>query len=289
MKTTSPRTLAGSHRDCILAIAATIVCIQNLATAQATGSSRQHVLLQSEASDGTTAQSTTYVLRGSLGRQSGAVQSNSASYQLEGGFPATLATTAATRPWLTAVRPQVTSSNQSGTLVLHGTNLDLGGSPTVQIGATPVTVGTRQRDHLAVTIPPLTVPGWQPVTVTTSAGETSITKGLAVLPMIETRPAPGSMVPFDLVFRGTTGDQVMWVMGIAPGPPISLPGIRYGFGLHPSIFIVYSGFRIQSPDGELKLSFPATRYGAGFTFLQGLFISSSAPYAPASFSNVLRI
>jgi len=278
-----------STRTIVACLTILLAGIPSVTSAQATNSSTQHVVLQSERSNGTTSRSSTYVLRGSSGSGPAATQANSANYQLEGGFPATLSTTVPNRPWLTAVRPQVTSINQAGTLTLHGTHLDLGQTPRVRIGATAVTVATRQRDRIAVTIPRLTVPGWQPVTLTTSIGETTLTKGLAVLPLIETRPAPGLMVPVDLVFRGTKGDQVLWVMGIAPGPLIRLPGIRYGFGLLPPVFIIYSGFKIDAANGELKLTFPATQYGAGITFLQGLFIGNSGQYAPAAFSNVLRI
>lgn len=272
-----------------LILAGLLALVPTTAPAQATKSSGKHVLLQSEANDGATSRSSGYVLHGSLGGGPITVPSNSTNYKLEGGFPSTLATSTPVRPWLTAVRPQVSSLNAPGSLTLHGTNLDMGLVVGVKIGATTVRVTSRQRDQMAITIPALTVPGWQAVTLTTSMGETTIPKGLAVLPLIETRPAAGPLVPFDLVFRGSKGDRVIWVLGVTQGPLIRLPGIRYGFGLAPPNFILYAGFTIQASNGELRLGFPATLYPVGQVLLQSMFIGNSAPYGPAAFSNILRI
>ena len=62
-------------------------------------------------------------------------------------------------------------------------------------------------------------PGYQPVEVSNDLGTTVLPRGLAVLPLVETSPAAADGVPFDLVLRGTRGDQVLWAMGIAQGPP----------------------------------------------------------------------
>ena len=125
--------------------------------------------------------------------------------------------------------------------------------------------------------------------VSNSSGTTVIAKGVGVLPLLEARPAPASDVPITLVFKGTRGDAVYWALAVGPSTPLVLPGIHYGFALHPIFFIAFAGFGITDPSGELKLSFPATTYMTGTVYGQAMLATSNPGYGPASFTNVIRL
>lgn len=257
-------------------------------SAQAT-SSNKHVVLQNELSDGRGSQSTRYVMHGSIGVGAMARRATSAVFVLEGGLTDSFTVPATGRPWLTAVRPAAATMRSQATITLHGTELDLGTTPTVRVGGEKAPVVSRSRDALTAILPVQHSPGWKPVEITNNIGTTVLPRGIAVLPLIETRPAAADRVPFELVFRGSKGDQVMWAMGIAQGPPMSFTGVHFGFAIAPPTFIIYSGFTIKRDDGELRLPFQATQYPTGLIYLQALFLSTNPGYAPGAFSNVLNI
>ena len=104
--------------------------------------------------------------------------------------------------------------------------------------------------------------------------------------MMYTEGAPGSNVPFDMVFRGTKGDKVFWAIGITAGPPVVVPGYVYGLRVGTAPVFLVSTMSITRADGEARISFPATPYPIQI-FVQGLFMSTNPSYAPGSFSNLL--
>ena len=58
--------------------------------------------------------------------------------------------------------------------------------------------------------------------------------------------------------------------------------------MHPGLILVMPGFRILDASGEFRFSIPASAY-SGSIYAQGVFSTSNPGYAPASFSNVLRM
>ena len=267
---------------------AVALCCTAAGTTQA-ATSKGHVLAQSELSNGRTSQSTKYVLQSAIGQGATARRSSTTKYLLEGGFPATLSVSARGQPWLTAVRPAAATLRSKAALTLHGTELDLGTNPTVHIGGQKAAIVSRSRETITTVLPLQPAPGWQPVTVQNNLGTTVLPRGLAVLPLIETRPAAADGVPIELVFRGTKGDSILWAMGIGQGPPQVLSGAHFGFAILPPTFIIYTGFAIADQNGELKLFSGAPRYPTGLIYLQALFLTTNPGYAPACFSNVLNI
>ena len=190
---------------------------------------------------------------------------------------------------MTAVRQSGVAMRNRATVSLDGT--DLTGSPTtVLVGGVQATITNATRDRVTVTLPFHPAPGWIPVTMQNNAGSTTNPRGLAVLPLLEADPTPAPGKAFDLVFRGSPGDQILWAMGIAVGPPIPLPGALYGFAIVPPTFLVFSGFGVVTrADGILRLPIPPQSYPVGLIYLQGLFRTSNPGYGPAAFSNVLRL
>ena len=234
-------------------------------------------------------QSTTYYLNAAVGAGAVAQPSGSATYRLAGGFTANLGVVSSGKPWLAGVTPRFATMRGKAALTLSGTEFDLGSTPTIKIGGQVAVVGTRVKHAITTLLPIQPAPGWQPVEVISSAGTTILPRGIGVLPMVMSDPAPASDVAFDLVFKGTKGDFVYWAVGAAQVAPIPIPGILYGLGLHPSAFVVVAGFSIADNSGEARLPIPPRSYGTGTIYIQGLFSTTNPGYAPASFSNVLRL
>jgi IPT/TIG domain len=264
------------------------VALATVVSAQA-ATSNQHVELQAEMSNGRKTQSTTYVLDGSFGVGVTGRRTTSRLYVMEGGFSSTLNVTAGGRPWLTAVEPRHVAMRGRATLTLRGTQLDVGSPPTVRIGGVATPVLSRSREAITTTLPIQPEPGWLPVTIDNSHGTTILPRGVAVLPLIEADPAPASEREFDLLFRGTKGDRIIWAMGISQSPPLFVTGVHFGFALGPPPFEIFAGFGITGNDGILRLPVGGRKYPVGFIFVQALFLSSHPGYAPGSFSNVLRL
>lgn len=242
-----------------------------------------------EQAPGGSCQSTTYHLTAALGAGAVARPAGSSTYRLAGGFVANLGVATSGKPWLVGVTPLFATLRGQAALTLSGTELDLGSLPTIKIGGQTAVVGTRTKHAITTTLPIQPAPGWQPVEVSNSSGTTILPQGIGVLPMVMADPAAASDVAFDLVFKGTKGDLVYWAIGAAQVAPIPVSGIFYGLGLHPSTYVVVAGFNITDNSGEARLPMPPTPYTTGTIFIQALFSGTNPGYAPASFSNVLRI
>lgn len=271
-----------------LSACAAVLGLGALVAAQA-ATATAHTLLQHELSDGRQTNSSTYRLDGAFGVGATARRATSQSYVLQGGFSSTLDVSGTGKPWLTAVQSRFITLLGQPTVRLKGTELHLGTRPTVRIGGIATTVVTRTPHQLTTTVPLLRQPGWLPVEVQNSLGTTILPRGIGVLPLLDTDPAPTSGKDFDLVFRGTKGDIVHWAMGIGESPPLTVPGVHFGFALNPTLFIVFTGFAITNDDGVLRIPIKAQTYPVGLIYLQAMFLSPNPGYAPGAFSNVIRL
>ena len=269
-----------------LSVCAAVLGLGALVSAQA-ATARAHTLLQHELSDGRRTNSSTYVLDSAVGVGATARRATSRSYVLQGGFSSTLDVPGTGKPWLTAVQPRFITLLGKPTVRLKGTELHLGSSPTVRVGGIVTAVVTRTPHELTTTLPVLRQPGWLPVEVQNSLGNTVLPRGIGVLPLLDVDPAPTSGKDFDLVFRGAKGDIVIWAMGIGQNTPVVLPGAHFGFALKPTLFFVYPGFAITGNDGVLRIPSQAAPYPVGMIYVQALFVSTHPGYAPGSFSNVI--
>ena len=229
--------------------------------------------------------STTYALTGMVGEQ-GSARSTSTTYDLAGGFSAMVPTNTF-GPWLISVNPLVSPPRGTGLVWLSGTRLDLGNAPTVKVSGRPATVVAKSGTDIAVRLPTLSAPGWHQIELTNSQGVTSLERGLAVLPLLYTEGAPGSNVPFDLIFKGTKNDLVFWGLGFNPGPKIPLLSYLHGLTISTSFVRILPSFVISATSGEFRMRIPPVPFNFPI-FTQALFVTNDAGYAPGSFSNMLR-
>lgn len=236
--------------------------------------------------DGGNAQSTTFKLAATVGDPIQTGRASSTNFDVEGGFLGTLSASG-TSPWVTFCLPNFVSPLSQLIVWLSGTRLDIGGSPTVTVGGQAATVLSRSPTALAVRLPSLKVPGFQPIVVQNSGGSSTLSQGVGVLPMIFTEGAAASNKDFDLIFKGTQGDSIVWALGVNEGPPISIGNFLHGLTINPSFVRVLPTMQIASPTGELRLPIPGVPFN--FTiYVQALFVTTNPGYAPGSFSNLLR-
>ena len=174
------------------------------------------------------------------------------------------------------------------TVTLHGTGLDLGTSPAVTVGGVPAQVQGRARDRMTAKLGFQPEPGWQPVTVSTSAGSSTVVRGLGVLPLLDTDPPAVPGEPFELVLRGAQQDQVLVAVGLRRVQPLPLADWLHGLALDPSVMLMLPGAVITSPGGERRLPIPPSTWVSP-VFLQALFVTNDPGYGPASFSNVVAL
>ena len=253
-------------------------------------SSRNYFLSSVELASGEEADTLLYKLRPAQG--AGLVpepDSRSTHYVMTGGFPATLDAPVIGRPWITGVRPFYVPQRGSPTLTIHGTELNLGPSPTVTIGGQTASVGVREVDRMSVTLPVQPVPGYQRVLVSNTMGDTVLTSGVGVLPMLELLCPLQSTVPGGLRFRGTVGDVMILALGIAIAPtPFVLDGFGYSLQIDQSFLAVSSGYVLSGSDTIDFVVPPLTVIGT--ILVQAFDFGSTNPgYAPGSFTNVVRI
>ncbi|MCC6783408.1 MAG: hypothetical protein IT457_11250 [Planctomycetes bacterium] len=274
----------------VIAILGAVLGLGTALAAQSSASSSTWFLSSIELASGEEQDTLLYKLRPQQG--AGLVAhpcAMSATYVLEGGFPAALDATVLGSPWLTGVRPYYVPQRGSPTLTLHGTELNLGPTPIVTVGGQPATVGVRANSQLQITMPDQPVPGYQPVLVTSVFGNTILTEGVGVLPMIELLCPMLSDTPNGLRIRGTQNDVMVLAMsfGLA-GSPFALPPYGYSFQLDFGLLVLSSGFVLSGGD-TLDLIVPPLAL-TGLIYVQTFTFSSSNPgYAPGSFSNVVRI
>jgi IPT/TIG domain len=253
-------------------------------------SSQNYFLPSVELANGANAASTNYRMCSVLGAGVVAVASASANHKMTGAYAATLDATTTGGPWLTAVTPRFATSKSAATLSLWGNGLN-SSAAALKIGGVSSAV-LSQQNHLITTKLPFLAgppsspgPGWHNVSVTNSGGTSTLPDAIGILPMLMTDPAPAANTAFDIVFKGSPGDTIVWVIGIPPIPPIPIGNFLYGLAVNP--LITLPGFAISNANGEFRLPVAPTPYLSPF-FAQALFVSSNPGYAPGSFSNVLK-
>ena len=237
------------------------------------------------AADGGLARSATYVLDAAIG-QSVPERADSATYFVRGGFASTL-DAFSVAPWLTYARPAYVMPRSSNLLWLSGARLNLG-APTVTVAGRPAPVVASSGTDVAVQMPTLSDPGWHTVTLRNTAGVSSLDRGVAVLPLLYTQGAPASEVEYDIVFRGSQGDVVVWALGVSPGVRLSIAPFLHGLTISASYIKVLPSMTVSASNGEARFRVPATPTTMAI-YLQALFLTSNSGYAPGSFSNMLKL
>lgn len=274
----------------ILAVASLALVMGSVAAQNVTdnsGSASVSYFSESRTSaDGGRSTSASYALQSSIGNHDPNF-SVSPSYQLRGGFTSTIDTTA-NGPWVTAATPHYVTPRNSSLVWLRGTQLSFAGpATTVTVSGKPATVVASSSTDVAVRVPPLLAPGWHPVTVKNSLGSSSLERGFGVLPILYTEGAPASEKAFDLIFKGTKGDSVIWALGFGKGQPIPIGNFLHGFEMWTAFFRTLPTLPITADSGELRLSIPPVPFQVK-VYVQGLFITKNPAYSPGSFSNRLE-
>jgi len=233
--------------------------------------------------------SKTYKLTASFGSGVTANASASHTFKLLGGFCATLEAKLALSPWVTAVSPLYAPLKGGTKFQVNGSNLHLGASTSVQVGTQHAVVSTRGRAFVRATTPAQSTPGWHDVRVTAGGNSSTLPRAMGVLPMLDLeRPAiPG--VPFDVSFRGSKGDAVVWMLsGGSASHAFTLPGFGHKFDLDIFTVMIITTMPILSPDGTASLPLPGVLWTRPIR-LQGLVLTLNPGYAPGSFTNVVQL
>ena len=251
-------------------------------------SSQTYFLVAADWSNGEETNTLLYNLRPSQGN--GLVVepiSQSSTYLILGGFPAMLSAPIIGQPWITGVSPFYVPQFGQPQLVLHGTEMWLGGMPTVTIGGQNATVSGRTADTVMVTAPVQPVPGLQPVQITNNLGTTTLHEGVGVLPMLELREPMNGTDPNRIRFHGSSGDLVVFGIGtnLAPTPWV-WPGYGYSLQLDPSSVLLTL---VYLPDAEGRFDVPLPPFPSGWFRVQALVWTNNAGYAPGSWTNVLPL
>jgi hypothetical protein len=249
----------------------------------------QYFLVSGEHSSGGGATSASYRLE-SAGFGSGAVPGTTASanYRLAGGFPASFAASGVDKPWLTGLRadPFVTRLGRGGRNDLVGIELDLG-QVQVTVGRIDAIINDIRRTRVDIGIPPQPVPGWQPIELTNENGKSTVQRGVGVLPLLDLAEPWGRNLPNGLVYRGRTGDSILWILAERQFPnSFRLPGYHYALQLDPTNIFVFFNQVVTRPDGLAFMNFPAVPLSSSYYF-QVFALSSGTGYQPGSFTNLL--
>lgn len=275
--------------SCLILCSTVQLAAQAPADTHAAASSKWF-LVGGETASGGAATSLTYRLEASTGSGVVARAATSSTYRLAGGYFGITEVPVTGAPRLAGVLPRFVTPRGGARITLAGTELDLGGAPVIEVdGRAASLVGTPQPGELRADLPQLGAPGWRPLRVTTPQGSSVLPRGIGVLPMLFCEPAPASGRASGIVFKGSQGDQILWVVGAAPtAAPIALGGFGFGLRVDPSLYLVMPGFAVAAADGEFRLPLPAAKYRIPL-YLQALFVSNNPGYGPASFSNLLTI
>lgn len=234
--------------------------------------------------DGGTSGSNTYQVTAAIGQIDPSVRT-SATYRLDGGFTASLGVTT-NGPWVTSAGPQYVTPRTSNIVWITGSRLNFGPAA-VTVSGVPATVIATSATDIAVRMPPLPSPGWHEIKLTNNGGTTSLERGIGVLPMMYTTSAAVPNKAFDLIFKGTQGDSVVWALGFNPGPVVPLLNFLHGLTISTSFVRILPTLRITDSSGELRMKFPAVPFLVT-VYTQGLFLSSNPGYSPGSFSNMVK-
>jgi hypothetical protein len=211
----------------------------------------------------------------------------SPTYRMRGGFTGALSAPVLGQPWLTGVRPFWIKPNGNSDLTVHGSELWLGPTPTVTIGGVPAGVVARTVDQMVITPPPLTVPGFQPVVTTNSAGSSVLPEGVGVLPMLEQREPLNGADPNHLRIHALPFDIVLLVLAGSQAPGIQVLDFQYVLLLHPSTVFFTDAFLVTGADG--KTTIPLPPFPTGLVHVQALVITADPSYYPGMWTNPLAL
>ena len=220
-----------------------------------------------------------------------AADASSKSFSFLGGFKASLDAPVTGRPWITASYPFYANLFGGAAQQIHGTEFLLGPSANVTVGGVPAAVTARTPNRIDVVCPRQFAPGWQPITVTNSGGTAHLTKGVGVLPLLETVNPVEIGQPFQIRYRGNQGDLIyMAVTSLKSVAPAVLPPYHHGLELNLAGFLGLVGpFPVFNRDGTFTLSFP------GVVFPRPIYVQMLAlptknnSYEPGSFTNLISL
>jgi hypothetical protein len=247
-----------------------------------------HFLVASDSAGGS-AQSFVHRLTGTFASGVPAARATSTGYVLLGGFPAAIESTVTGAPWLTGVAPAFGPLLGGTALVLHGTELNLGGVPQITIGGVPALTGARTNATIQTTLPAQPRPGYQAVTVQNGNGTTTLPKGIGVLPMIDFPVAHQSNVPLGLRYRGAQGDQIVLVLSLGTiAAPIPFAPFHHGLEVDLFTMLVLPPLPVTAPDGLLVVGLPAAAPAVPI-FFQAFSLTQGPGWFPGSFTNVARL
>ena len=188
---------------------------------------------------------------------------------------------------MTAAQPVFVTPRSREVVWLSGARL-FPGAPTVAVSGRAASVVAQSPTDVAVRLPNLPEPGWHQITLRNSSGETSLERGIGVLPMLFTDRGPAANIPFTVVFKGTRGDTILWVVGRSPAPLFQFGSYLHGLEVGLATGKVLPAMAISSNSGELRIALPAGPLQSPL-YVQGLFLTSNPGYTPGSFSNVLQL
>lgn len=273
-----------------LLLALVLTWMPVVATAQkhADGSGSSSLTYFSEVhavADGGYARSATYAVTATIGQMVGGAAS-SATYAVHGGFVPAL-DAVSIEPWLTYATPSYVMPRSKDLVWLSGARLDLG-APTVTVAGRPAAVVASSATDVAIRMPALSEPGWHSIELHNASGTTSLERGIGVLPLLYTEGAPASEVEYDIVFRGSRGDVVLWALGVSPGIRLSIAPYLHGLTISSSYIKLLPSMMVSANNGEVRFGVP-TMPTTMAIYVQGLFVTSNPGYAPGSFSNLLKL
>lgn len=272
-------------RVAVLRLVVALACAPAASAQSASASSDSFVLATSIVADGRRLASASFVLDAAVGRAD-ASRGASTAFVLAGGFGATLGATATGRPWLLATRPLEATMRSLAPLVMSGTELDLGAVPMVTIGGVAAAVGSRSRSAITTTLPHQPRPGRHAVVVANALGTTTLTAGIAVLPLLEVERPPRPDEAFAVRYRGRAGDRFALAVGLSRTPLLRIDPLLHGLEIAP--LIVTDLFAVSDASGMFDVAIPAVPVLTGI-LLQAVVLSADPGYAPGTFTNSLEL
>ncbi len=269
-------------------IAVCLAALQIGALLSAQAVSKNWALVAFEHGDGGRQASTSYVLELCSHLTPVGAPSASTSYACFAGYAAKRAAGTKGSPWLMATVPEQAPLFGGTSTSLRGIDMQLGTAPRVSIGGVDASIQARTADAISVTVPRQTRPGWAVVEVATTESRTALTRGLAILPLLDAQRHRSEGAPIDVDFLGSQGDYVIWMVG--PGraaQAVSLPPIQHALEVDLTALVVVAATYVADRSGRMRLTFPGVRGLPGVVF-QGLVLTEARGYAPASFTNLLE-
>ena len=284
--TPSPRLAAGFVAK-VLSAAVLVTALCSAALAQG-AAGPLWLLSTTEDAAGGRATSSLYTLEASFGAGVVAGRAAAGTYTLTGGFSANLDAGPDGRPWLMGCDPCFAPPVAGTRVALRGTALDAGTNPVLRVASANARIVTRSPDRVVFESPDVARPGWTRVELATSAGTTSLERGLAILPLVDGQRAAVNGLPFTLDYRGKQHDFVVWFAATRrAATPLALPPLRHVLELDPASLVTITATFVSRADGQTALSFPAGLV-LPRVYFQALVLTEARDYYPGSFTNVFE-